>query len=59
MHAENNVFSPNKRVLSGHPFKKLRTGPHGLLILPPISPTISKAFRPRSSELVLTIHTSF
>jgi hypothetical protein len=59
MHGENNVSSLNKRVLLGHPFKKLRTGPQGLLNLPPISPTIPKAFRPRSSVLVLTIHTSF
>jgi hypothetical protein len=58
MHARNNVSSPNKRVLLGRPLKKLRTGPQGLLTLPPISPTIPKAFRPRSSVLVLTIHTS-
>jgi hypothetical protein len=48
-----------KGCFLGHPLKELRTGPQGLLTLPPISPAIPKAFRPKSSGLVLTIHASF
>jgi hypothetical protein len=44
-----------RRVLFRASFKNLKTGPQGLLNQPPISPTIPKAFRPRSSVLVLTI----
>jgi hypothetical protein len=44
-----------RRVLFRASIKNLKTGPQGLLNLPPISPTIPKAFRPRSSVLVLAI----
>jgi hypothetical protein len=53
MHAEINVSSLNaiEGGLLGHPSK--------VKDWPPISPTIPKAFCPRSSGLVLTILSSF
>jgi hypothetical protein len=60
MHAEIDVSSPNaiEGGLLGHPSKS-KDWPKGPTYLATYFPTIPKAFRPRSSGLVLTILISF